>query len=234
MVRVVQKTPLPAAASGPPQPERDFVARVVAARRAERQRLERALHDEVSQTLTCLMVGLETLDRIDDERVFRARIEALQGVARDTLAGLARLVASVRAPAGDHADVVEAVRTHADHLAGLYGTSVRVHATGTIPPDLDPALRADLVALLSDALTHTTLDALAAEIDVTLHFRPHGVRALLEHDGRAQPLSARAADPDATLLRRVLALGGRFHVEYDSTGGVQLAIDIPTDRGRTA
>ncbi|MFI1993983.1 sensor histidine kinase [Actinoplanes sp. NPDC020271] len=196
-------------------------AEVVAAVDAERQRIERDLHDGLQQRLVALGVLLgRARRRPDDDRV-------------------AELLAQA------HADVQQAVEEMREVAWRLYPsalthntledvlvmlaqrTSVPVKVDCSLPERPARPVETALYFVASEAITNAVKHARATVITVEIGASAEGVRMRVHDDGVG------GADPDGTglhgLARRVAALDGRLQVESPAGGGTTIRVEVPCD-----
>jgi signal transduction histidine kinase len=217
-------------------PEQAFAQRVLAAREDERRRIARELHDDTSQALTSLMVGLETVRYAHehDPRAVPAQIDTLSAIARGALSGISRLIRGLRPAALEGRDLLTAVRDHAAHIEVIYGIHVETQVQGSVPADLAPAIESGLYRMVQEATTNAAKHALARQVSVTIFFRGRVVRVLIEDDGVGFDASTGEGSTGSGLTglaERTQALGGTLEVDSVPGSGTQVVIDLPVGGG---
>ncbi|HYG57205.1 MAG TPA: HAMP domain-containing protein, partial [Symbiobacteriaceae bacterium] len=90
--------------------KRELLGRVLSAQEEERRRLARELHDETSQAITSMIVGLRTLELEHPE--IRQRTVELQAQASSTLEEIHNLILELRPRVLDELGLVPALRRH--------------------------------------------------------------------------------------------------------------------------
>jgi signal transduction histidine kinase len=146
------------------------------ARRAERKRLTRDLHDSVVQQVfslrmhaSALAVQLErSQEALDRERLLRVSKE-LAALSESALADLRELLFELR-PGSLRGGLLDAARDHAARVRSGDGLDVTVEAPADLP-DLPADLEEDLYRILQEALHNTVKHARArsARVRFALH-----------------------------------------------------------------
>jgi signal transduction histidine kinase len=174
----------------------------VDARRAERKRLTRDLHDSVVQQVFSLRMHASALvvrfeqnrDGLDPESLLRVSRE-LAELAQSALADLRELLFELR-PGSLRGGLLEAVRDHAARVRSGDGLEVTVEAPADLP-DLPVDLEEDLYRIVQEALHNTVKHARARAARVRLALQgPQRDELVMEisDDGRGNDQLESAAD----------------------------------------
>ena len=196
--------------------------RIVTAADAERQRIERDLHDGAQQRLVALALQLRSAQRQRDgngdpdvDRLLASTIDELQ-LAVNELRELAR---------GVH----PAILTEEGLAAALESLTSRM----ALPVSLDaseerlpPQVEATAYFVVCEALANVVKHAGASKAAVAAHHRNGVLVVEVEDDGIG---GARADDGSGLrgLMDRVEALGGRLYVESPNGSGTRVVGEIP-------
>ncbi|GIJ71567.1 hypothetical protein Voc01_064840 [Virgisporangium ochraceum] len=193
--------------------------RIAAAADAERQRLERDLHDGAQQRL--LGVGLAL-------GVLRAELgDAHHGLVDE-------MERELRGAIGDLRDVAQGIRPAVLTDQGLEpalailarAAAVPVHLDVRLSGRLDPVVEATAYYVVSEALQNVVKHARAASASVTAVHIDGRLRVDVADDGRGG-----AAPGSGTGLRgladRVDAVGGSLRIESPRGAGTALRMDLP-------
>jgi signal transduction histidine kinase len=199
-------------------------ARIVAAGDAERQRIERDLHDGAQQRLVALTLALRLArTRLGDDADPSVRL-SLEQASEEARAALAELRELAR---GIHPQILTEAGLHAavETLAG------RSPATVTVDIDPDerfaPPVEAIAYFVVSESLANIAKHAEAGAVEVTAGWQDGVLTVEVADDGRG------GADPrTGTGLRglrdRVSAVDGTLEVVSPSGGGTRIVARIPT------
>ncbi len=201
-------------------------ARVVTAGDAERQRLERNLHDGAQQRLVGIALSLRLLDRRIDDDPAQAHA-LLSSVVEELRQGLAELRELAR---GLHPAVLT------DH--GLHAAVAAVAQRAPLPVELTfdqgerPSEAVEVAAyyVVSEALTNVAKYAAATEARVEVRRLGDRLVVVVSDDG-AGGADMRGGSGLRGLEDRVEALGGRLHVQSLPGEGTSVRADVPLVTG---
>jgi signal transduction histidine kinase len=198
-------------------------ARIVHAADAERQRLERDLHDGAQQRLASIVLDLKLassrFDPSTDAAIRQAVTGAAQGV-ETALAELRELARGIHPSVLTEEGVEPALRSLAER--GSLPTSVAFDAPGRF----DPSVEAAAYFVVSEALANVTKHAQASRALITVTREGDHLVVEVADDGIG------GADPAggsglAGLEDRVGALGGRLQVKSSRGDGTRVVAEIP-------
>ena len=199
-------------------------ARIVAAGDAERQRLERDLHDGAQQRLVALTLALRLAStRLGDDAdpAVKLSLEQASGEARAALSELRELARGI------HPQILTEAGLH----AAIESLAVRTPATVSVDMDPDarfaPAVEAIAYFVVSESLANIAKYAEAGAVAVRAGWRDGVLTVEVADDGRG------GADPRTGtglrgLLDRVSAVDGTLEVVSPPGGGTRIVARIPT------
>ncbi len=210
-----------------PAPDRALVSEV---ERAVRQRLARELHDAVAQTLTLMVVEMETfkLDQAGQPDVAE-RVDSLQEGVREVLHNLRQVVSDLREePASD-----EGFTGRVGELLARFEASTGIRSALRVsagwPARLSAGTGHDLSRIVEEALTNVRRHSGAAEVAVRLVARPDRLELTIRDDGTGLPWNG-TARPGMGLMgmrERAALLGGELDVVGHSGGGTTVRAIVP-------
>jgi len=197
--------------------------RVVDAAGAERQRIERDLHDGAQQRLVALAMelGRAKAKFADDVDAARELVDQAHLQAKEALAELRNLVRGVHPPVLTDRGLDAAL----SGLAALCPVPVDVHVDVPVRPR--PAVEAVAYFMVAEALTNVAKHSRASHAKVVVegHGYPGTLTVMISDDGIG------GADPDspglAGLADRVSGVDGRLSVESPSGGPTIIAAELP-------
>jgi signal transduction histidine kinase len=197
--------------------------RVVDAAGAERQRIERDLHDGAQQRLVALAMelGRAKAKFADDVDAARELVDQAHLQAKEALAELRNLVRGVHPPVLTDRGLDAAL----SGLAALCPIPVDVHVDVPVRPR--PAVEAVAYFMVAEALTNVAKHSRASHAKVVVegHGYPGTLTVMISDDGIG------GADPDspglAGLADRVSGVDGRLSVESPSGGPTIIAAELP-------
>ncbi len=217
---------------------RDLAGRLIAAQEAERTRIARDLHDDVSQQLAALAIALSGVRRrINQNETGRDLDEALTMLQHSTVTlaqDIRSLSHQLHPGVLQHAGLVAALKAHCAEFQRLQGVAVTFGADDGIDTvTSDVALC--FYRVTQEALTNTARHARARSVQVQLTRQPDSIRLAVEDDGvgfeptrrRNGGLGLRSID------ERVRVAKGTFALESQPGRGTRLTIQIPLSAART-
>lgn len=219
----------------------EMLHRVVAAQEAERQRIARELHDETSQALTALAVGLKGAEQMVLADPVRARqqLGELRSLAVSSLDTLRRLIADLRPSQLDDLGLIAALRWYVDEFRQRAMIPVEMHVVGP-QRRLSPQVETVLFRVAQEALTNVARHAQASHVRVSLAFTVSQVQLVIADDGRgfSPEQVLRAVEPSSGQRRawgllgmqeRAALVGGTCHIRSQPGRGTEITITVPLE-----
>jgi signal transduction histidine kinase len=200
--------------------ERD---RVVAATRAERDRLRRDLHDGLGPSLSGVSLGLQALETalaVDDERTAADLLGRVRAEAGTAVVEVRRILEDLPPVALDDSGLAAAMRRHADAVAA--GVPVELDVAAGLPP-LPPSVETAAYRIAQEALTNVARHASASRARLALATIGNALRVEVSDDGHGFS-SARTQGVGLTSMRhRAESLGGSLTVTSSESGTIVVA-----------
>jgi signal transduction histidine kinase len=211
--------------------------KIMTAQEEERKRIARELHDETSQSLTSLMVGLKVLDAkcvACPWEEAKAHVGKLSRLTRDTLDEVHRLALELRPSVLDDWGLVVALQRYVDDFAAKAGLDVDCQMLGLDSQRLPPQVEIALYRIVQEALTNVVRHARAQHVSVVLKRQRASVLAIVEDDGAgfdvAKVMGAPASNGRLGLFgmqERAALLGGTLTLESSPDAGTTVFVEIP-------
>ena len=208
--------------------QRDALRRVVRAQEDERRRLARELHDETGQALTSILLGLKSLEDLDDVAALGQGVAALRERVVATLQDVRRLAVELRPAALDDFGLEAALERLTAGFAEQTGLKVELESRlqdDRLPEEVETVL----YRIVQEALTNIVKHAQASRVSIVITQKPGAVGAVIEDDGRG-------FDPDQSvdggigligMRERVALLDGSMTIEAAPGKGTTLVIEVP-------
>jgi two-component system, NarL family, sensor histidine kinase DevS len=208
--------------------QRDALRRVVRAQEDERRRLARELHDETGQALTSILLGLKSLEDLDDVAALGQGVAALRERVVATLQDVRRLAVELRPAALDDFGLGAALERLTAGFAEQTGLKVELESRlqdDRLPEEVETVL----YRIVQEALTNIAKHAQASRVSIVITQKPGAVGAVIEDDGRG-------FDPDQSvdggigligMRERVALLDGSMTIETAPGKGTTLVIEVP-------
>ncbi len=213
----------------------ELFRRVVAAQEAERQRIARDLHDETSQSLTAIGMGLHGLSGRLNSRNKEAltTLHKLETLTADSLRELQRLISDLRPSHLDDLGLSAALRWYAGKIQELSSFMVRVDILGE-ERDLDDAIKITIFRIIQESLNNIIKHAQARHVNIHLSFEEKNVRINVRDNGMGFDMAAvrqgQSRRPSLGLVgmeERAALLGGRVSVRSRPGYGTEVEALIP-------
>ncbi len=217
----------------------ELLRKVISAQEDERKRLARELHDETSQTLSALAMGLETALAAFPSDLSRQRLSEAQHLTVRTLEELHRLIYDLRPSVLDDLGLWSAIRWYAERNLEPLGIAVRYEFSGIerrLPPEWETAL----FRVVQEAITNVARHARADLVLIQCNLSDEHLVIEIEDDGVG--FDPAEVAPDATggsqrglglmgMRERVELLGGTIAIDTAPGQGVHLTVWVGMGAG---
>lgn len=206
--------------------------RTVAAQEDERRRISRELHDETSQSLTSLMLGLRSVEEAKSLDELATNIKDLRNRLVMTLDAVHQMARRLRPLALDDLGLKAALSRHIQEQATQTGLDIDLDMVGLgeerLPPDLETAVYRIIQEALANAIQHAS----ATEISVVLERQGHTVIAVVEDNGSGFDVTT-AANAGTRLglsgmKERAHLVGGTLTIESGPGQGTTVFLRVPS------
>jgi signal transduction histidine kinase len=207
-----------------------LLRKVISAQEDERKRIARELHDETSQGLAVLTMGLETAQ--DAIRAGRTpRLDEEKALAVRTLEDVHRLILDLRPSVLDDLGLLSAIRWYADRQLATRGISVRCEFGDVrrLPPEMETALFRVCQETMSNVARHAQATAVLVQVGV----EGDEVVIDIEDDGKGfEPETAGQREGRRPwglmgIRERAEILGGSARIDSAPGQGTRVAVRIP-------
>ncbi|HXF82478.1 MAG TPA: histidine kinase [bacterium] len=212
----------------------ELLSRLIRAHEEERSRIARELHDEVSQSLTGLMLSLTAAEEqgAGDAARLREALRAIRSVAEATLEEVRKIVFALRPTLLDDLGLVPAVRHYAKTLLEAQGVTVRFTARGIGQQRLPAPVETTVFRVAQEAIANVARHARARTATIDLVLEGGAVRLRVVDDGCGFDAGARRAAPDrrlgiAGMEERAALLGGRLEIDSRPGAGTTVSLTVP-------
>lgn len=204
----------------------------------ERQRISRELHDEAGQSLLCIRLGLEVLERDCplQARALRQRLTHLREVAEKTILEIRRLIRALSPAVLEQFGLEAALRQLVTQFHQVHPARVRLHV-GPLAP-LPKRTEIVVYRLVQECFNNIAKHSSATAVNVFLHSADGILRLQVEDDGVgfqvAPAFQKKNSFGLAGMRERVALLGGSFHLVSRPAGaagkgprGTKILIELP-------
>jgi signal transduction histidine kinase len=209
----------------------ELLRKVITAQEDERKRIARELHDETSQSLAALAMGIEAAGEAIRSGA-PPRLDEVRAIATRTLEDVHRLIFDLRPSVLDDLGLESAIEWYADRSLRKKGISVRCEFDEIGVP-LTPELETALFRICQEAMSNVARHAQATAALVEMGVADGSLRISVEDDGRG--FDAGAPQPDDKrghwglmgIRERAEILGGTARVESAVGKGTRVEVRIP-------
>lgn len=217
------------------QARTELLRKIIATQEEERRRIARELHDETSQALTALNVGLKTAVMVPAEHPddVKQRLVPLKMQAAGMLEEIQRMIRDLRPSLLDDLGLVSAIDWYAEVRLKNEGIQVAWEVIGT-ERRLAPEMETTLFRVAQEAISNVARHARAENVSILLGFEVHSVTLEIEDDGigfHAAEILPTARKTEAYGLlgmrERINLLGGELMIESQIDQGTRIQAKIP-------
>lgn len=206
-----------------------LLRKLITAQEDERKRVARELHDETSQQLTSILLGIRELDRSCGDPALQAHLDELRRIVDKTLKGAHYLAFQLRPSVLDDLGLVEALRHFVRAYEEQYGLVVDIEVQGVEDLQLPGEIETGLYRIIQEALVNVARHAEARNVSLILARRGTQLEAIVEDDGRGLPPDARNGEGFGLsgMEERAYLLGGFLHIESVPESGTTVFVRLP-------
>jgi signal transduction histidine kinase len=217
-----------------------LLEQVITAQEDERKRIARELHDETSQALTSLMVGLKVLEQRPDLADEKEALADLRALTAKTLDAVHDLSLQLRPSVLDDLGLVPAMERLVAEFGRAHGIPIALETNLRTGGRLPSAMETTLYRIGQEALTNVARHAGARSASLILERREGVVTLILEDDGLGFDVASRLADAGDRrplgifgMRERATLLGGTLTIESTPGAGTTVFVEIPLPMERT-
>jgi PAS domain S-box-containing protein len=202
-------------------------ANIVDAEEAQRRRVARELHDEVSQTLALLALELGALRRLArPEAELEQPIKSLTRRVQELSSQVHRISRGLHPAVLERLGLAEALRSLGEEMSPL---GLKVHlGCGEIPDTIPAATALALYRVVQESLHNAQRHGGVEEARVLVHSSAAEIRAEVRDEGRGFDPSATASGLGLIgMNERLLLVGGHLEVRSAPGQGTTVIARIP-------
>jgi two-component system, NarL family, sensor histidine kinase UhpB len=205
---------------------RESAAMALTVQERERRRIARELHDEVGQTLTAMLLQIESF-HADAPPTLRGHLDELRETARSGAEDVRRIAQRLRPEALEELGLQSALVVLSDRFAEQAG----VRLTRSIENDLLLRTQDELVVyrVAQEALTNIARHAGATHVELVLDLDEDGAVVLcIRDDGRGFDAGAQTSTYGVQGMReRAMLIGATIRIGSASPGGTEIVLRVP-------
>ncbi len=211
-----------------------LLSSVISAQEEERKRIARELHDELGQTLTGLIMSIESSENMTspEQSPLREKLKNAKSLVVHALENMRRLTLNLRPSALDDLGLTAALRAYTQTHLEAVGVQVQFESKG-LSKRLTPTVETALFRIIQEAINNITKHAEADNVRIQLEVKGGKITAIVEDDGRGFDVVAVFKSSGAQSLgllgiqERATLLGGTFNIKSRIGQGTRLVVEIP-------
>lgn len=213
----------------------ELVRGLISAQEDERRRIARDLHDDTSQSLSALIMGLDALRLALEagEQKADGHVRNLRSVAETILENTRRLISDLRPSLLDDLGLLPAIAWYAEQRLGPLGVEVEFQCNSN-EVRLPPAIELTLFRIAQEAITNTARHSGATSVKIGLDLLEADAILSVSDNGQGFRLSSRSnqtiGEKGVGLLgvqERVSTLGGEVQINTAPGYGTVLSARVP-------
>lgn len=198
----------------------------------ERKYIARELHDETSQSLTSLKMGLQVIEKkAAGHPELMEQVADLKELADETLESLHHLAVNLRPASLDHLGLVDALTGLIESTRQRSGMTAHFKSMGqTQDASLTEEMESSIYRIVQESLTNVVRHAHARHVDVILEWQSDKIMIIVEDDGVGIDMQKVRETGHLGLIgmqERAEMLGGKLLVDSTPQAGTTLVVEIP-------
>lgn len=201
----------------------------------ERKRISRELHDETSQSLTAVLLGLRALATSLADESQKAKVLEMRDIVSEALNSVHYMAVRLRPILLDELGIRAAIAKYIETYQKRYNIKVSFTSMNIKEGErFFPEIEISLYRIVQEALSNIIKHAEAKEIHVALAYEKEMLKLVIRDDGKG-------FDPDileeyqvannslgiAGMQERTELLGGTFEITSAWKEGTRIVVEIP-------
>ena len=211
-----------------------LLKKAVNAEEEERKRIARELHDETGQTLTSLLVGLRSLEEVNNLQEVKSIGTGLRQLTSRTIEEVRRLSQGLHPSILDDLGLKAAIRWLVREVNAKHGLQIKLMSSSVDSERFDSSIELTLYRIIQEGLTNIAKHARTKKGKVIFEHQHNFIKTVIEDNGcgfNTQTLSTHSESrKNLGLLgirERVKILDGTFSIQSTLTKGTTISIEIP-------
>jgi two-component system sensor histidine kinase DegS len=203
----------------------------------ERRRISRELHDEAGQSMLCIRLQLEMLEKSLPPALSHVRDKLLETieVTEKTIIEIRRIIAALSPAVLEQLGLSAALRQLTSRFRRVYHARVKLQIsprTGRLPKE------AEIMSyrLVQECFNNIAKHSSATTVNIHLSSTDHAVELRVEDNGVGfqveEALERRNSFGLSGMMERVALLGGSFDVQSFPSKGTRITVQLPIKRAK--
>ncbi|KGK91819.1 hypothetical protein DP73_01285 [Desulfosporosinus sp. HMP52] len=214
---------------------RGLAQKVMGLQEEERIHLARELHDETSQSLASLRLGLKYAEEAHNLEEVKNRLTEVRKFLDETFSGIRRLVTELRPCVLEEGELGQAIKRYAQEYKKRFEIEVDI-TIADIPNGLSKDVASSLYRIVQEVLTNVARHAQASQVSIVLMLNSHlgDINLTIEDNGIGfnvpEVMANRVKNRKFGLFgiqERVIAFGGTSQIESSPGQGTTIYVKVP-------
>ena len=205
----------------------------------ERRRISRELHDEAGQSMLCIRLQLEMLEKSLPPDLSNVRSKLLEtiDVTEKTIVEIRRIIAALSPSVLEQLGLAAALRQLTSKFRRVHPARVKLYLSPRISR-LPTETEIITYRLVQECFNNIAKHSAATTVNIHLSSTDHSVELRVEDDGVGfqveEALERRNSFGLLGMMERVALLGGAFDVQSLPSKGTKVRVQLPLRRTKTA
>ena len=206
---------------------KELSKRLVEAEERERRAISRELHDEVGQSLSAILLEVESLTEMSNGKSsFRQGLQNIKMLAENCVNEVRNMALLLRPSMLDDLGLIAALEWQAREVSRRTGMLVET-VSENVSESLSDEHRTCVYRIVQEALNNSSRHAYARNVRVVVRQEPNYLRVSIEDDGKGFDPSRMRGLGLVGMNERVSQLGGVLKVDSDPARGTCLQVELP-------
>lgn len=211
----------------------DLLGKIITAQEEERKRIARELHDETSQALASLMVGLKFAEGLTEASQLKEKLAGLRALVAGTMDRVRHLAIELRPSLLDDLGLASAIQSYASEYSSRTGINVDYFLDDLSKLRLAPEVEVAVYRIIQETLANVAKHAEATMASIVAVFRNSALVVVIEDDGKGFDVDKVMAEAHEKRLglsgmrERASLIGGKFTIESQPGDGAAFFLEVP-------
>jgi signal transduction histidine kinase len=206
---------------------KELSKRLVDAEERERRAISRELHDEVGQSLSAVLLEVESLTEMSNDKAgFRQGLQNIKMLAENCVNEVRNMALLLRPSMLDDLGLIAALEWQAREVSRRTGMLVETVSENVLDA-LPDEHRTCVYRIVQEALNNSSRHAYAKNVRVAVRQEENHLQVSIEDDGKGFDPSRVRGLGLIGMNERVSQLGGVLKVDSDPERGTRLRVDLP-------
>lgn len=211
----------------------ELLRKIISAQEEERKRIARELHDEMSQTLTALLIALEAVREVDSLKAVEGKIISTRELALSAIDSIHRMIFDLRPAVLDDLGPSAAIKWYAEER--LKPLDINVHFDWEMFEVRFPTqIETTLFRVAQEAITNIAKHSEAENVIINLELGDSVITLEIEDDGKGFDIGSVSDTTEGSrslgllgMKERVLLLEGTLEVQSQPGSGTRVVVTVP-------